>query len=208
MPRLVLGSHNRKKRAEMAALLAPLGIEIETLADYANALEVDETGSSFAENSALKAVEQAMHLDRWVLAEDSGLVVSALDGAPGIYSARYSGPNATDESNNTRLLEALAGIPEDRRQAHYVCQMTLADPTGTIRAVSEGACHGRIVETPRGTGGFGYDPLFEIIELHRTFGELDASVKAAISHRARASRRLLPQLVKTLNDEAWKPTGA
>ena len=198
-PLLVLGSANRKKAIELARLFAPVGIHLHTLADYQQALDVVEDGSSFAENAALKAVQQAKHLDRWVLAEDSGLAVDALDGAPGIYSARYSGPGATDESNIRLLLEELACVPLDRRTAHYVCQMTLCDRTGDIRAESEAFCSGRIVLEPRGTNGFGYDPVFEVIEYHRTFGQLSASVKACLSHRARAAGRLIPRLTQLVD---------
>ena len=183
-PLLVLGSANRKKAVELANLFAPIGVRLETLADYEEALDVVEDGDTFAENSAKKAVQQATHLDRWVLAEDSGLAVDALDGAPGVYSARFSGPRATDESNTRLLLEKLESIPPDRRTAHYVCQMTLCDRSGAIRAESEGCCAGRIVLQPRGSNGFGYDPVFEVIEYHRTFGELSAAVKACLSHRA------------------------
>ncbi len=132
----------------------------------------------------------------WVLGEDSGLVVDTLGGAPGVFSARFSGPGATDESNNRLLLEKLAGMPLEKRTAHYVCHATVSDPQGQIRAESEGYCHGRIRFQPAGAGGFGYDPLFEIVEYRRTFGELSSTVKAALSHRARAIRALIPRLLE------------
>lgn len=194
---LVLGTHNRKKRAELEVLLAPLGFELHILADYPNALEVEETGETFAANAALKAVEQAKHLKRWVLGEDSGLAVDALQGAPGVYSARYSGPQATDESNNQKLLADLQGVPWEKRSAHYVCQLALSDPSGQLRAERQATCRGRIRTEPSGEGGFGYDPLFEIVEYHRTFGEMGGAFKAAVSHRARAIREFLP-LVRAL----------
>ncbi len=194
-PILVLGTSNRKKGQEMARLLAPLGIELRTLADFPQAIDVVEDGQTFAENAAKKAVQQARHLDHWVLAEDSGLMVDALDGEPGIYSARFSGPEATDESNNRLLLERLGEIPLEKRTARYVCHMTLCDPTGQVRAESEASCRGRIVFEPQGTHGFGYDPLFEVVEYHRTFGQLEAIVKSQLSHRARAAAELIPQLM-------------
>jgi XTP/dITP diphosphohydrolase len=200
MPTLVLGTANRKKGNELARLLAPLGLTIRTLADDPRALAVEETGSTFAENAVLKAAQQAAHLGQWVLAEDSGLAVDALSGGPGVRSARYSGAGATDESNNRRLLDELSGVPLARRGAHYVCHAALADPQGAILAEAEDYCHGRIVFEPRGSGGFGYDPLFEIVEYKRTFGELSPEVKDCLSHRARALRRLLPeieQLIRT-----------
>lgn len=192
---LVIGTHNRKKGAELAELLASRGIGIKTLADFPNAIEVVEDGDSFAANAALKATQQAAHLNEWVLADDSGLVVDALRGAPGIYSARYAGPNATDDANNARLLADLNNTPLDKRTAHYVCHVSLADRTGVIRAESHDECHGRILYKPSGPNGFGYDPLFEVIEYHRTFGELGPAVKRAISHRSRALRAILPQIV-------------
>jgi XTP/dITP diphosphohydrolase len=192
---LVLGTRNRKKLGELADLLAPLAIELQTLADFPAAVEVAETGDSFAANAALKATVQARHLGQWVLGEDSGLAVDALGGAPGIFSARFSGEGATDEQNNDLLLTKLAGVPLERRTAHYVCSAALSDPSGSVRATSEGLCRGRILCERAGSGGFGYDPLFEIVECHRTFGELTPAVKEVLSHRARAMRALAPQLV-------------
>ena len=114
-PLLVLGTGNRKKGEELAALLAPVGLEVKTLADFSDAIDVEETGSTFAENGALKASEQAKHLGHWVLGEDSGLTVDALDGQPGVYSARYSDPDATDEKNNQLVLDRLGKLPPEKR---------------------------------------------------------------------------------------------
>jgi len=193
---LILGTANRKKGLEMAALLAPVGVALRTLADFSEAIAVVESGETFAANAALKAVEQARHLRHWVLGEDSGLIVDALGGKPGVFSARYSGPDATDQSNNQRLLEDLGDTPAQQRTARYVCHMALSDPAGTIRAQSEATCGGRILLEPRGAHGFGYDPLFEIVEYHRTFGQLGPVVKACLSHRARAARKLIPRLME------------
>ncbi len=195
---LVLGTGNRKKARELVELLAGVGPRLQSLADFPQALAVDETGDSFAANAALKAGQQARHLGQWVLGEDSGLVVDALGGSPGIYSARYAGPGATDEANNQRLLAELGPTPLERRTAHYVCHVALADPGGTIRAQSEAHCHGRIRFEPAGHSGFGYDPLFEIVETHRTFAELGDIVKTVLSHRARAVERLIPSLREIL----------
>ncbi|HUY90824.1 MAG TPA: non-canonical purine NTP pyrophosphatase [Pirellulales bacterium] len=204
LPILVLGTANRKKGLELAELVAPLGLEVRTLADFPGALGVEETGETFAANAASKAVEQAKHLGRWVLADDSGLAVDALSGAPGVHSARYAGPDASDEDNNRKLLAELAHVPLERRTAHYVCHATLADPSGAIRAEAEDYCRGRILSDYRGAGGFGYDPLFEVIEYHRTFGELSAEVKAVLSHRGRAMRELLPAFRKLLASGEWR----
>ncbi|HID78240.1 MAG TPA: RdgB/HAM1 family non-canonical purine NTP pyrophosphatase [Planctomycetaceae bacterium] len=203
-PLLVLGTRNRKKAEELIRLLAPVGLELKTLVDYPDALDVKETGDTFAANAALKAVQQAKHLGRWVLGEDSGLVVDALDGAPGIYSARYAGPGATDEDNIRKLLEELAHVPVDRRTARYVCHVCLADPSGRLRAEAEGACRGRIVHQPQGRSGFGYDPVFEVVEYHRTFGTLGPVVKGCISHRARAVGRLRHQLIELVDSGQWR----
>jgi XTP/dITP diphosphohydrolase len=202
-PVLVLGTGNRKKGLELVELFAPLGLEVQTLADYADAMQVVEDGQTFGENAALKATQQARHLGRWVLGEDSGLMVDALGGAPGVFSARYSGPSATDAANNLHLRNALAAVPRARRTARYVCHMTLSDPAGAIRAESEGICRGRILDESRGVLGFGYDPLFEIVEYHRTFAELGPAVKSVLSHRGRAARQLLRALAALLATDRW-----
>lgn len=199
-PILVLGTYNRKKGLELADLVAPLGIAVRTLSEFSGIVEAAETGDSFAENAAIKATSYARQLEHWVLADDSGLCVDALGGRPGVHSARYAGEGAGDEDNNRRLLAELAGVPDERRTAHYVCRATLADPSGVIRAEVEESCHGRILAERRGGGGFGYDPLFEIIEYHRTFGELAPEVKACLSHRARALRKLLPEIERLIEN--------
>jgi XTP/dITP diphosphohydrolase len=197
-PQLVLGTTNAGKLRELAELLDPFGIPCRSLAGLAGSVDVAETGGSFAENAALKASTQATALGQWVLAEDSGLVVDALGGAPGIFSARFSDPGATDARNNALLLERLAAVPHHERTAHYACHAALADPSGQIVAVSSGTCGGRIATEFKGTGGFGYDPLFIVPEYHRTFGELAPAVKAIISHRARALRSLMPTIRRLL----------
>ncbi|MDX1947694.1 MAG: RdgB/HAM1 family non-canonical purine NTP pyrophosphatase [Pirellulaceae bacterium] len=200
---LVLGTHNRKKLGELVELLKPHGFELKTLADFPASVEVEETGDTFAANARLKATVQARAIGQWVLGEDSGLGVDALGGAPGVFSARFSGPGATDERNNDLLLEKLAAVPPEKRTAHYVCYAALSDPTGQVRAESEGQCRGRILAARAGSGGFGYDPLFEVIEWHRTFGELAPAVKRALSHRSRAMRQLVPMLVALGQGGDW-----
>jgi XTP/dITP diphosphohydrolase len=198
-PLLVLGTRNGKKLLELADLLTPVGLELKTLADFPAAPDVQETGATFTDNARLKAVEHARHLGQWVLGEDSGLCVDALGGAPGVHSARYSGPGATDATNNQRLIGELTGVPLERRTAYYVCHMALASPDGEVRAESEDRCRGRILFAPHGSDGFGYDPLFEVIEYHCTFGQLSPVVKSCLSHRARAARQLIPQLLSWLS---------
>lgn len=204
MPLLVLGSRNRKKLGELVELLSPHGIVLKTLADFPAAIEVAETGRTFADNACLKATLQAKHLGQWVLGEDSGLSVDFLGGEPGVRSARFSDPGATDERNNALLLERLAGVVIEKRTAHYTCHAVLSDPTGKVRAESAGICRGFIRTAAAGSGGFGYDPLFEIVECHQTFGELSSAVKAVLSHRSRAMRQLTPQLVALVASGQWQ----
>jgi XTP/dITP diphosphohydrolase len=190
MPRLVIGSRNRKKLEELRDLLGDLPIDLIDLSDWLDLDDVEETGQTFEENARLKASTYAMSIGEWVLAEDSGLVVPALKGRPGVFSARYAGTHGDDAANNRKLLAELAPLSEDRRAAYYICVAALASPNGEVRAIAEGRCNGAIVAEPRGSGGFGYDPLFEIVEYHRTFGELSPRVKQALSHRARAVMQL------------------
>jgi XTP/dITP diphosphohydrolase len=199
MALLVVGTRNPRKREELLDILAGLGLELRDLTQFPTAPEVVEDGQTFADNARKKATELAGHLHHWVLGEDSGLVVPALGGRPGVLSARYAGKQG-DEANNQRLLAELAPLPDDRRAAFYVCTVALADPAGKVRAVLEGRCHGIITRERRGTGGFGYDPLFLIPEYHQTFGELSARVKHALSHRARALERLRPILRQMLTN--------
>jgi len=204
---LVIGTRNRKKGAELAGLLEPLGFTVATLDDFPAAIDVVEDGDTFAGNARLKASQQAAHLGRWVLADDSGLEVDALNGAPGVYSARFAGEGATDDANNRLLLEKLADTPLQKRTARYVCHVAVADPTGQIRAQSEDYCCGRICFEPAGTNGFGYDPLFELIEYHRTFGELGPRTKQALSHRSRALRAIVPQMMRLKAPDSAAPSG-
>ena len=195
---LVLGTRNNKKRQEIEEILGDLPLELRDLSHWPDAPEVVEDGSTFEANARKKAVELAKALKHWVLGEDSGLVVPALGGRPGVLSARYAGRQGDDAANNARLLTELAPLPAEKRAAYYVCTAALADPEGKIQAVVEGRCNGIIVNEPRGSGGFGYDPLFLIPEYHRTCGELSARVKHALSHRARALERLRPVLKKVM----------
>lgn len=198
---LVLGTRNAKKQRELEMLLSPYNILLKSLADLPDSIEVEETGTTFEENATLKAVQQAKHLGQWVLGEDSGLSVEALGGAPGVYSARFSGPDATDEKNNALLLEKLQGVPLEKRTAWYTCHMTLSDPEGNVHIQCERRCYGRILPAQHGSGGFGYDPMFEIPEYHQTFGQLGDSVKSVLSHRARANRDFVPQLLRVIAEQ-------
>jgi XTP/dITP diphosphohydrolase len=200
---LVLGSRNQKKCREMADLIAPAWdpnprlrrLDIRTLDDFPPIPEVVEDADAFAGNARKKASEMARALGTWVVADDSGLTVDALDGAPGVFSARYAGEPCDDQANNRKLLAAVADVPDERRGAAFRCALALADPTGEIRLEAQGACRGRLTREPRGPRGFGYDPLFLIPEYHKTFAELSALVKHQLSHRARAFAQLRRLLI-------------
>ncbi len=201
---LVLGTRNGKKCREIEEILGDLDLELHDLSQYPNAPEVVEDGTTFEANARKKASETAIALGQWTLGEDSGLVVPALNGRPGVYSARYAGKQGDDAANNTRLLAELAPLPKDARAAYYVCTAALSDPQGQVHALAEGRCNGVIISEYRGEGGFGYDPLFLIPEYHKTFGELSARVKHALSHRAKALARLRPALREFLLSDSAK----
>lgn len=202
--RYIIATHNAHKLAEMARILQPLGIEAVTDKDLGIMLpEVDETGTTFAENAYLKAKSACAVTGLPAIADDSGLTVDALGGAPGIYSARYAGPNGTDKECNNKLLAALQDVPAEQRTAQFVCAVCCVFPDGSEPIVAEGLLHGRIAYEERGAGGFGYDPLFLVGE--KTTAELTAAEKDAISHRGEALRRfqilLRQRLGGKLNDE-------
>lgn len=199
---LVLGTNNAKKLIELRMMLPEDQIQLSTLSEIPESIDVDETGETFRENAALKACEQAKHLGRWVLAEDSGLSVDALKGEPGVYSARYAGTHGDDEANNDKVLSELEGIPFERRGAQFNCYLCLSDPSGKVRLEDSAICRGVVAEQRSGTAGFGYDPLFIIPEYHRTFGELNLAVKRAISHRSRALRSFIPRLLRLVSDQS------
>jgi XTP/dITP diphosphohydrolase len=197
--RLVFATRNPGKLAEMRQLLAELdgAVEVLSAADL-DLPEVVEDAGTFAGNAIKKAVEVSRASGLPALADDSGLEVDALGGAPGVESARYAGPDQDDRRNNDKLLAALAGVPPERRAARFRSVLALADtagPLGERVLTSEGACEGVIVETPRGSGGFGYDPLFFVPELGITFAEAGVGPKNDLSHRARAMRAMRPQLL-------------
>jgi XTP/dITP diphosphohydrolase len=199
---LVLASRNRKKLREIADLLTRLDVVLVSAADFPGAPEVAETGRTFAENAALKAATIAAATGHWTIADDSGLAVDALDGAPGVYSARYAGPQSNDQQNNEKLLTQLRDLSDQRRGAQFVCCLALADPQGTIRVQVEGRCRGQLLHEPRGQNGFGYDPLFWIPEYRKTFAELTLTAKSVLSHRARAFEKLIPRLGQWVSPSA------
>lgn len=194
MTSLILASNNAGKLRELNALLAPLAITLKTQRELAIP-DAEETGLTFVENAIIKARHAARLSGLPALADDSGLEVDALNGAPGIYSARFAGPGASDAANNERLLQQLAGVPDAQRTARYQCVLVLmrhaADPTPLI---CQASWQGLILSAPRGEGGFGYDPLFWLDEHGCSAAELEATLKNQLSHRAQALRQLRQQL--------------
>ena len=202
-PRLVIATRSEHKRRELADLLRLERAELLTLDDLGVPGEPVEDGATFEANARIKARFAAAATGLPSLADDSGIEVEALDGGPGVLTRRYSGPDATDVTNNAKLLAALDGLPPERRGARYVCVLALALPDargsggGPLLIFRRGTCRGRIAAGPRGGAGFGYDPIFEPIGEPwggRTFGQFSAAEKRAISHRAWAARRILPVL--------------
>lgn len=191
---IILASNNAKKIREFNQLFQSLDLRVEAQGDH-GVEEIEETGLSFVENAILKARNAAAHTGLPALADDSGIEVDALRGAPGIYSARYSGAGATDEANWRKLLQDLEDVPEEKRQARFQCLLVLMrhakDPTPLI---CQGTWEGRILKAPAGENGFGYDPVFLVPDLGKSSAELPAEVKNALSHRGQALQLLVSKL--------------
>lgn len=197
--RFLLATHNMKKQAEMQRILSPLGIEVLT-ADMAGVdlTDVDETGETFRENAFLKAHSGCIESGLPCIADDSGLCVDALGGAPGVYSARYSGVHGDDDANIAKLLDALKDVPDEKRTAHFACAVCVCFPDGR-KLELEGRCNGKIGYEKQGSDGFGYDPVFMVGA--RSFAQFTADEKDAVSHRGNALRKLCKALPDYLNKE-------
>ena len=183
---LLVATNNAGKVRELSQLLAGLPLRLRLLSEFPGVPEAEETGTTFAENATLKALHYSGHTGLLTLSDDSGLGVEALGGAPGVYSARYAGPHATYAERMAKLLGELEAAGGEGRRARFVCVIAVADPSAGALDTFEGACEGRIALAPRGTGGFGYDPIFIPEGYDQTFGELPEEVKHSVSHRARA----------------------
>lgn len=204
--KLVIASRNVHKIRELRAMLKPLeGLDVWSLIDFSQYEPPQESGQTFEENAIAKATHAAKALDAWVLADDSGLVVPALGGAPGVKSQRYAGEHATDKENRTKLLRAMKGLEDQARQAYFECWLALASPEG-LQRTAKGIAEGLIMEKERGGHGFGYDPIFVKHEYGKTFAELEEEVKNRISHRRRALDKLIPYLEMLLAKEANTPS--
>jgi XTP/dITP diphosphohydrolase len=186
---LLIGTRNAGKAREFSEFLKETAWRISTLAEFPSPPLIAETGQTFAENAALKARRYALATGSWALADDSGLEVEALGGAPGILSARYAGEQASDEERIAKLLAELRDVGDHQRRARFVCAIAIAPPLGTAVYLFHGVCAGRIAHEARGSNGFGYDPIFIPDGYEQTFGELDQQIKRTISHRARAFRQ-------------------
>ncbi|HOK53296.1 MAG TPA: XTP/dITP diphosphatase [Armatimonadota bacterium] len=185
---LVIATGNPGKAREISRILADLDFDIRTLKDYPPMPEPEENAETFAGNAEIKALAAANHTGELAIADDSGLVVDALDGAPGVYSSRFAGENATDEERNEKVLQLLKDIPDDQRTARFVAVAAIAEP-GRIIATTEGKVEGIIAREPKGSNGFGYDPIFYVPEFGKTTAELSSEQKDAISHRGEAFRK-------------------
>ena len=183
-PSLLLGTRNSGKVREIADILGSIPWRIRSLEEFADFETPAETGDTYADNAIIKARFYASATGLCALADDSGLEVEALGGAPGVFSARYAGAGASDADRRTLLLSELADVPADRRTARFVCAVAISLPDETILNLSEGTCNGKIIFEPRGSGGFGYDPLFVPDGFDATFAELPDTTKNQLSHRA------------------------
>jgi len=199
---LVLATRNRGKIREIKYILSDFPIEIKSLLDFPNIPEIEETGNTFEENALIKAKTVAKLTGLPALADDSGLAVDCLNGAPGVYSARYAGEGADDKKNNEKLLRELEGIPLERRGAAFVCVIALCIPKGNCY-IEEGKCKGVISLSPRGSYGFGYDPIFFLPDYGKTMAELPLEVKNQISHRYKALKKI-KSLIRKLFIDAGK----
>lgn len=203
---LVIGTTNRHKYREIRSLLSHLHLEIFSLLDFPEYCAAEERGATFEENAIAKATHAAAALGKWVIADDSGLVVPALKGKPGIFSRRYAGEGATDLENRRKLLKEMGHLREESRDAYYECALALSAPEGLRKSVIA-TCEGRISEEERGRHGFGYDPIFIKHGYHQTFGQLDEMVKNQVSHRAKAYQKLLPFLELLLRESEATTSG-
>jgi XTP/dITP diphosphohydrolase len=195
--KLVLATRNQDKVREIGEILKiEHEIELLSLHNYPDAPDVVEDGKTYEENAIKKASTLAEYTGHLTIADDSGLEVDALDGAPGVHSARYAGENASDQDRVVKLLDALQNVPGDRRSGRFICAVAIADPLAQVLVV-RGVCEGRIIRMPRGTKGFGYDPVFVPVGYDKTFAELGDEIKNQISHRAKAldeAKKLLSEM--------------
>ncbi|WP_421385503.1 XTP/dITP diphosphatase [Bacillus salacetis] len=197
--KVIIATKNKGKAMEFDRMLSPKGYKVLTLLDFPDFKDIEETGETFEENAVLKAEEASAVLNEMVIADDSGLIIDALDGRPGVYSARYAGEVKDDNANIDKVLSELEGIPFNERTARFYCVLAIAGPNRETHTYS-GACEGKILDELRGNNGFGYDPIFYVEDKDRTMAELSAEEKAAISHRGKALKQFEENLDELLGD--------
>ncbi|MBY0124001.1 XTP/dITP diphosphatase [Bacillus sp. S/N-304-OC-R1] len=202
MQEVIIATKNAGKAKEFEQMFLPLGYAVKTLIDFPEINDIEETGNTFEENAILKAEAVSKVLNKIVIADDSGLSIDALDGRPGIFSARYAGEAKNDEANIVKVLDELKVVPDDQRQARFYCALAVAAPNQETFTVL-GACEGVILREKRGTNGFGYDPIFYVADKEKAMAELSPDEKAQISHRALALKKL-ESLLPTLLQKAGK----
>lgn len=190
MNEVIVATKNSGKAKEFVQMFETYGITVKTFIDYPEMPDVEETGETFAENALLKAKSAARITGHPAIADDSGLVIDALDGRPGVYSARYAGIEKDDKMNNRKVLEEMAGVADDQRSARFKCVLAVSFPNDRESIIVEGDCEGRIAHEESGTNGFGYDPLFIPDGFDQTMAQLEPNMKNEISHRAKALRKL------------------
>lgn len=198
MKKVIIATKNKGKAKDFEAIFNPFGFEVLTLHDVADDMDVEETGTTFEENAILKAEALAERLQTIVIADDSGLAIDTLNGAPGVYSARYAGEEKSDDANMAKVLTELADVGDDKRTARFCCAIALAGPDMETKTAF-GTCEGVIAREKKGTNGFGYDPIFFVPSLGKMMAELGPSEKAAISHRGNAIKQIkaeIPNLLK------------
>ncbi|KEF39516.1 non-canonical purine NTP pyrophosphatase, RdgB/HAM1 family [Schinkia azotoformans MEV2011] len=189
MKEILIATKNKGKIKEFSDLFAEKGIKVSSLLDFPGIEDVEETGSTFIENAKIKAETISKQFNKIVVADDSGLCVDALQGRPGVFSARYAGETKNDEANLEKVLMEMEGVPFEKRTARFHCVLAVAIPNEETR-IYEGTCEGHITEKPEGENGFGYDPIFYILDREQTMAQLSSEEKNKISHRAKAMKKL------------------
>mgnify|MGYP001072527520 CR=1 FL=1 len=197
MKEVIIATKNRGKAKEFVEMFEPLGYSVKTLLDYPEIDDVEETGTTFEENAVLKAETVSKLLGKVVISDDSGLMIDALEGRPGVYSARYAGEQKNDQENMDKVLKELEGVPHEERTARFCCTLAIANPESGTQTFT-GTCEGTILEEKRGEYGFGYDPIFFVVEEGKAMAELPPEKKNSISHRANALKKLKEQLSNVL----------
>ncbi|WP_147532551.1 XTP/dITP diphosphatase [Bacillus marasmi] len=201
MKEIIIATKNKGKTKEFQQMFAKRGYQVLTLLDFPELEDVEETGTTFEENAILKAETISKQLGKIVISDDSGLVVDALNGRPGVYSARYAGEDKNDEANNNKVLEELSDVPDDKRTARFYCALAIAVP-GQQTETFSGTVEGRILHERQGTNGFGYDPIFFSLDENRAMAELSSEEKNAISHRGKALKQLDEQFDSLFEKES------